>query len=129
MRWSRITLEPVCLDALRNAPVLPRYTIDLPLISDGRIALHELAANRHLAIVARELPEGGVVSGALEVKDKQCIFTWGGGLADVLPPTRLYGTSFGLGVTVALRPGAGPAELFEVVQCGYLPAGFEGFSA
>ncbi len=129
MRWSRITLEPVCIDALRCAPGSPRYTIDLPLISDGRIALHELAANRDRAVVARELPEGGVISGALEVKDKQCIFTWGEGLADAQPPTRLYGTNFGLGVTVALRPGAGPAELFEVVACGYLPAGPHKFSA
>jgi hypothetical protein len=129
VRWSRITLEPVCIDTPRSAPGSPRYTIDLPLISDGRIALHELAANRHRAVVARELPEGGVVSGALEVKDKQCIFTWGEGLAGAHPPTRIYGTSFGLGVTIALRPGAGPAELFEVVSCGFLPAGTHGFSA
>lgn len=129
MRWSRITLEPVCIDAPRCAQVTPRYTIDLPLISDGRIALHELVANPLRAVVARELPEGGVVSGALEVKDQQCIFTWGEGLAGAQAPTRLYGTSFGLGVTVALRPGAGPAELFEVVACGYLPAGSKKFPA
>lgn len=128
MRWSRITLEPVCIDALDCAQGSPRYTIDLPLISDGRIALHELAANRHRAVVARELREGGVISGALEVKDKQCIFTWGESTKDTPPPTRLYGTSFGLGVTVALRPGAGPAELFEVVECGYLPSGTDGLS-
>lgn len=90
MRWSRITLEAVCIDGSRRAPDAPRYTVDLPLISDGRIAMHELAANQQRAVVARELPEGGVVAGALEVKDKQCIFTWGTGPANALPPRRLY---------------------------------------
>lgn len=123
MRWSRITLEAVCLDGPRRARSSPRYTIDLPLISDGRIAMHELAANRQRAVVARELPEGGVIAGALEVKDQQCIFTWSEGAAGAAPPTRLYGNSFHLGVTVALRPGSGPAELFQVVECGLLPGG------
>jgi hypothetical protein len=121
VRWSRITLEAVCIHGSRRAPNAPRYTVDLPLISDGRIAMHELAANQQRAVVARELPEGGVVAGALEVKDKQCIFTWGTGPAEALPPTRLYGTNFHLGVTIALRPGSGPTQLFEVVECDHLP--------
>lgn len=126
MRWSRITLQATCTDASHAEKGLPRYTIDLPLMSDGRIAMHELIANPQRALVAGELPEGGLVSGALDVKDKQCIFNWDEGPMDTLPPMRVFGASFRVGVTIALRPGAGPAELFQVVQCDYLPVGADG---
>jgi hypothetical protein len=80
-------------------------------------------------VVVGELPEGGIVSGALDVRDKQCIVTWDGEMADPRPPMRLYGASFRVGVTIALRPGAGPAELFQVVECDCLCLGTDGLTA
>ncbi|MFY7746265.1 MAG: hypothetical protein ACOVQY_12610 [Erythrobacter sp.] len=129
MRWSRIRLEAIATQASPDAALTPHYTIDLPLISDGRIALHELAANRARAVVAREGPEGGVVAGAAIVEDQQCIFTWDEAVADRLLPIRLYAESFRLGATIALRPGSGPAQLFEVVECRPIPAAGEPLSA
>lgn len=116
MRWSRITLEATDARSRRAPNHSPRYFFELPLISDGRIAMHELAANTQRAVVEREMRRGGVVSGSLVLRDKQCIWTWPDNAAYTLPPVRLFGATFGVGATVALRPGFGPIEFYEVLE-------------
>lgn len=122
MHWSRIRLDIVGPQRQRRSDRSPWYTIDLPLLSDGRVAMHEFTANRHRAVVKREISGETEVRGSLVLKDKQCICTWADQHSDSVPDIRLIGASFELGAMVALRPGFGPAQLYEVVECYPLPA-------
>jgi hypothetical protein len=92
-------------------------------MSDGRVAIYELIDRRRQAVVSCELPEGGVILGALQLHDKQCVFTWDQENDPELSQVRLYAENFLVGGIVALRPGHGPAKLFEVVACTFLPVG------
>jgi hypothetical protein len=96
------------------------YAVELPLMSDGRIALHELSAGKQPAAV--ECVIDGQISawGTVTLQDNQCTLILCHGVDNGPLPVRLYGTSFSLGSTVALRPGFGPAQLFEVVRCTQL---------
>ena len=122
MRWSRITLDPVCAREPGYASLSPRYVIDLPIISDGRIAFHELAANTQHARVEVRPHEGGTIIGTVVVRDNQCLCVWPHDPDETLPQVRLSGASFHPGGTVTLRPGFGPAQLFEVTAWERLPA-------
>ena len=121
MRWSRITLEPsegVYSDAKF---AWCRYQINLPLVSDGRIAYHELRAHPDLSIVERFQPDHGHSRGNFALVENRHTIFWTQGSAPPPPRTRLSFTKIRRGASVVLRPGYGPAQLFDVQAVELVP--------
>nr|WP_137677395.1 hypothetical protein [Parerythrobacter lutipelagi] len=105
----------------RPQPEWCRFSIDAPLLTDGRIRYHEAQALQDKCKVERFKPDEGHYEGRLALNDYRLTIVWPDRSRLALLPVRVFGTHFTKGRLVALRPGFGPAQLFEITGVEHLP--------
>jgi hypothetical protein len=113
---SRIRIEPCRFSDRRSQLDDCHFTLDLPLVDDGRMALGLLRAHSAAGAVEHCRAGAGCFRGILKVVDNVCRIVWTDDPHCSLPKIRVSGDRFTLGDVVCLRPDNGPLRLFRVCR-------------
>lgn len=123
MYWSRIELEPLELDYRSGEEEWCRFSLTLPLVSDGRLAFDQLAAKPEEAVAERFAPDEGCLVGRVVSHDAQCVIAWPEGGWPRQEDVRVFGSRYLRGDVVGLRPGPGPVRLFSITKVEQVTTG------
>lgn len=116
MLWTKISMEP-CDSRTRDQAIVPYgYSLVLPLMPDGRIALAQLRASLDRGKVWRHAPDGSKTSGHIYLLDGQWSFVWSEGSPDAGSIVRFSAPRFLPGDLVWVRPPNRPLLFYRVSQ-------------